>query len=53
MPVGAFIGLAEALLAFDLDVVEAVRQIEAFNLGPLDVGSSVGHQAEKNAALLE
>ena len=38
VPVGALLGLAEAVLALDLDVMEAPGEIEAIDLGALQLG---------------
>lgn len=40
MQIGTFLGLAEAVLAFDLDVVKAVRELEALDLGALGIGGA-------------
>src|SRR5207249_6210131 len=51
--IGAFLRLAEAVLAFDLEVVEALFEGKADNLGALRLGGSVGHQRQAHAQLLE
>jgi hypothetical protein len=51
--VGALIGFAEPVLAFDLDVIKATRQVETFDFGSLVLGCSVGHESEPHAARLE
>ena len=53
MQIGMLVGLAEAVLAFDLDMIEAVREIEAFDLGALGVGGAIGHQRELHAERLQ
>jgi len=49
MQVGTFLGLAKTVLAFDLDVVEAVREGEALDLRALGFGRTVGHQRQLDA----
>src|SRR6516162_7064822 len=49
MSVGALLGLAEAVLALDLIVIEAVFKGEPHDLGALRLGSAVGDQRELNA----
>ena len=51
--IGAFLGLAEAVLALDLDVVEAPGEVEALDLGPLAFRRAVGHQRQQDATGLE
>ena len=41
------------MLALDLDVIEAVRQFKALDLGALGVGGAVGHQRQLDAARLQ
>ena len=41
------------MLALDLDVIEAMRELEALDLGALHVGGAVGDQREFDAACLE
>src|SRR4029079_16780489 len=51
--IGALLRLAKAMLAFDLDMIEAVRQRQAFDLGALRAGGAVGHQRQFDAEFLE
>ena len=51
--VGLLLGLAEAMLALDLDVVETVLEGEPHDLGALRLGRAVGDQRELDAELLE
>ena len=44
MGVGPFLGLAEAVLAFDLDVVETVFEGKTQDLGALRLGRPVDNQ---------
>ena len=44
--VGAFFGFAETVFAFDLDVVEAVGQLKALDLGALRLRGTVGDQRQ-------
>src|SRR5260221_12228893 len=53
MPIGAFLRLAEALLAFDLNVIETMLEGEARDLCALRLTRSVGDQRQLNAALLQ
>ena len=53
MNIGLLLGLAEAVLALDLDVVEAVLQREAHDLGALRLGRAVGDQRELDPELLQ
>jgi hypothetical protein len=46
MGVGPFLGLAEAVLAFDLDVVETVFEGKTQDLGALRLGRPVGNQRQ-------
>ena len=48
VPVGALLGLAEAVLALDLDVMEAPGQVEAIDLGALQLGRAVGDEGEQH-----
>ena len=41
MQIGAFVRLAEAVLALDLDVIETVGQRKAFDLGALGAGGAL------------
>jgi hypothetical protein len=45
MIVGSLLGLAEAVLALDLDVVETVFEGETHDLGTLGLGRLVGESA--------
>ena len=40
MQVGALVRLAETMFALDLDVIEAVRQRKALDLGALGIGGA-------------
>jgi hypothetical protein len=51
--VGALLRFAEAMLALDLDMIEAVRERKAFDLRTLDSGGAVGHQRQFHAVCLE
>ena len=53
MAIGLLLGFAEAVLALDLDVVEAVRQGKALDLGALRRGCAVGDERELDAELLQ
>jgi len=53
MEIGPFIGLAEVVLAFNLDVVEQRRQREPFDLGALGRGSAVGDKRQQDATRLQ
>ena len=53
MQIGALFRLAETVLALDLDVIEAVRQREAFDLGALGLGGAVGHERKLDAVRLQ
>jgi hypothetical protein len=44
MIVGSLLGLAEAVLGLDLDVVETVFEGETHDLGTLRLGGPVGDQ---------
>jgi hypothetical protein len=46
MGVGPFLGLAEAVLAFDLNVVETVFEGKTQDLGALRLGRPVGNQRQ-------
>jgi hypothetical protein len=46
MIVGSLLGLAEAMLALDLGVVETVFEGETHDLGTLGLGSPVGDQGQ-------
>ena len=52
-PIGALFRLAEAVLALDLDVVEAVGEVEALDLRPLGRPVPVGDQPQPNATALQ
>ena len=51
--VRALLGLAEPVLSLDLDVIEAVSELETFDLGALRVGRAVRDQREKHALSLQ
>src|SRR4051812_41560126 len=51
--IGALFRLAKAVLALDMDVVEAVNELEALDLGALGVGGAVGDERELDAECLE
>ncbi len=53
MQIGALFRLAETMFAFDLDVIEAMGQFEAFDLGALGLGGAVGHQRQFDPARLQ
>ena len=53
MQIGPFVGFAETMLALDLDVIEAMGQREAFDLGALDAGCAIGDQREFDAERLQ
>ena len=53
MQIGALLRLAETVLALDLDVIEAMRQREALDLGALGVGGAVGDQRQPDAERLQ
>ena len=53
MAVDRELGLALAELALDLDMVEAMAEVEALDLGALRLGRAVGHQGELHAALAQ
>ena len=53
MGVGPFLGLAEAVLALDLDVVETLFESEPHDLGALRLGRAVGDQRQLDAQLLQ
>jgi hypothetical protein len=43
----------EAVLALDLDMIEAMRQRKTLDLGALGVGGAIGHQRELDAERLQ
>src|SRR5579872_6520106 len=45
MAVDGGLGLALTELAFDLDVVEAMPEVETFDLGALDLACAIGYQS--------
>ena len=53
MHVGLLLGFAEAVLALDLDVVEAVFEREPHDLGALRLGRAVGDQRQLDPELLQ
>src|SRR6476660_10458722 len=50
MQIGAFLRLAKAVFALDLDMVEAMRQLETLDFCALGYGRPVGHEREFDAA---
>ena len=53
MGVGLFFRFAEADFAFDLDVLEAMFEVEADDFRALGGGGAVGDEGEPNSALLQ
>jgi hypothetical protein len=53
MIAGSLLGLAEAVLALDLDVVETVFEGETHDLGTLRLGGPVGDQRQLDAQFLQ
>src|SRR5438105_14818439 len=53
MIVGSLLGLAEAMLALDLDVVETVFEGETHDLVTLGLSGPVGDQRQLGAQLLQ
>src|SRR5437870_803686 len=53
MGVSAFLGFAKAVLALDLDVVEALFEGEADDLGALRRGGAIGDECQAHTQRLE
>src|SRR5271154_2504011 len=53
MGIGALFGLAEPVLALDLDMVETLFEGEADHLGALRLGGTIGGDGQAHAELLE
>ena len=47
MSIGALLGFAETVLAFDLDMIEPMRQVEALDLGALRFSGAIGYQRQQ------
>jgi hypothetical protein len=47
MSIGALLGFAEPVLAFDLDVIEPTCQVEALDLGALGFAGAIGYQRQQ------